>query len=334
MPKIALIGAGHLGKIHLRCLQTLPQWELVGFYDTDPTNAQKVSEQFAVPFFEDIDALLTQVDALDIVTPTSTHFDWAQRGINQGKHLFIEKPVTHSLQEVKALRELSLAHPSLKIQIGHVERFNPAVLALQGQMLQPKFIEAHRLSMFNPRGTDVSVVFDLMIHDLDMLLKWVNSPVRAVYANGVALVSSSPDIANARIEFENGAVANLTASRISLKQMRKFRIFQPDAYISIDLLNKKTEIVRLHQQPDNNHHIELDTALGKRYIEIAMPEVPEINAIQTELSSFEHAISQNVTPQVTLNEGLKAVELAHQISDVINLYNQNYGIIEKFNFDV
>ncbi len=317
MLRIAVLGVGHLGKIHLKCLQGLPHlYQLVGFYDANAAMARQVSEQFGVPAFDTIEELLQHVDVVDIVTPTTTHFDVAKRCIEAGKHIFIEKPITRTVEEGLELCRLAEQY-GIKAQVGHVERFNPALLALEGQSLDPKFIEIHRLAMFNPRGTDVSVIEDLMIHDLDIILKFVRAKVAKVHANGVAIVSKAADIATARIEFENGAVANVTASRISMKPMRKFRLFQSDAYISMDFLNKQTEVIRLHNEPNGDNYSELDTALGKKYLEVAMPEAPTNNAIQMELELFGNCIVNNGTPRVTLEDGLEALRLAHWILEEV-----------------
>jgi len=319
--KIGVLGAGHLGKIHLKCLKNLSDiCELVGFYDNNSQNAAQVAQQLGVQAFDSVEELLALVDAVDIVVPTTAHFEIGKRCIEAGKHIFVEKPITATVAEGIALAELADLH-RIKAQVGHVERFNPALLALGGYELQPKFIEAHRLAMFNPRGTDVSVVEDLMIHDLDILLHLVNSPVANVAANGVAIVSRAADIANARIEFENGAVANITASRISMKQMRKFRLFQPDAYISLDFLTKQTEIIRLHEQPVGENYSELDTFAGKKYLEMAMPEAPANNAIETELRLFAEAVLFDKKVSVSLNDGLAALQLAHQILEKIEVSN-------------
>jgi predicted dehydrogenase len=320
MLKIGVFGVGHLGRIHLKCLLGLPQmYELVGFYDTNIEAGRKISQETGVPFFENRELLLQAADIIDIVTPTTTHFELAQECMRAGKHIFVEKPITQTVSQGLELCRLA-DEMGVQAQVGHVERFNPAFLALDGYKLDPKFIEVHRLAMFNPRGTDVSVVEDLMIHDLDIMLALVDSPVYKVSANGVAIVSKHADIANARIEFDNGAVANITASRISLKQMRKFRLFQPDAYISMDFLNKQTELVRLHDQIPTNavNFTELDTAIGRKYLEISMPQTEATNAIQMELELFGRAILQNTPPKVPLQAGLAALELAHWILETIN----------------
>ena len=228
MLKAGVLGAGHLGKIHLKLLQQSSKYELVGFYDPSEENAQKVADEFGYRRFNSVDELIDLVDVVDIVTPTLSHFDCAKAAIEKGKFIFIEKPITNTLQEAEAIKMLA-DKMHLKGQVGHVERFNPAFTAVKNKIKNPMFIETHRLAEFNPRGTDVPVVLDLMIHDIDVILSVVDSPVKSVHASGVSVISDSPDIANARIEFENGCVANLTASRISMKNMRKTRFFQQDA---------------------------------------------------------------------------------------------------------
>lgn len=323
--KIGVIGAGHLGKIHIKCILAAAEaLQLIGFYDENCDVRQAVAQEFKVKAFESIEALLAEVEAVDIVTPTTTHFDIAQYVLKASRHIFIEKPITATVQQARQLEKLAEMQ-GVKVQVGHVERFNPAFLALQGQKLDPKFIEAHRLAQFNPRGTDVSVVLDLMIHDLDIVLHLVKSNIKSIHANGVAIVSPTADIVNARLEFENNCVANLTASRLSLKQMRKVRLFQSDAYISLDFLEKKAQIIRLSDAStegteggDFGNSFELDTASGKKRIDILMPESQAINAIQMELTTFAYAIRQNTPPIVTLQDGLKALEVAQQIIDIIS----------------
>lgn len=321
MLKIGLLGAGHLGKIHLKCIRLTDQYELTGFYDPDDGNAKGVEETFGVKRWSNLDELIHAVDVVDIVTPTITHFELAQKAILKGRHVFIEKPVTHTLDEAKTLLQLSRSE-GVKIQVGHVERFNPAFLALQGTSLNPMFIEAHRLALFNPRGTDVSVILDLMIHDLDLALSLVNSEVKFISASGVAVVSDTPDISNARIEFENGAVANLTASRISMKQMRKLRLFQKDAYISLDFLEKNAQVIRIYDKdapdvPNRENLMELQTNNGVKLIHMEMPDIEPVNSIKLELESFARSILENKTPTVSIEDGYKALEVAYQIIDQI-----------------
>jgi len=313
-----VLGTGHLGKIHLKCIQLASEtYELVGFYDPDDRAAQQVIDTYQITRFRTPQELFAAVDVVDIVTPTTTHFEMAVQAIRAGKHFFIEKPITRTVEEAEELIKLAQEF-KVKAQVGHVERFNPALLALEDMELDPMFIEAHRLAVFNPRGTDVSVILDLMIHDLDIVLSIVKSDVKFISASGVAVASETPDIANARIEFENGCVANLTASRISLKQMRKVRFFQKDAYISLDFLEKQAQIVRLYDQdsahlPADANLMELETANGKKLIHVYMPEMEAVNAIKMELESFGQSILQNTTPKVPLEDGYKALKVAHDI---------------------
>ncbi|NNK83862.1 MAG: Gfo/Idh/MocA family oxidoreductase [Flavobacteriaceae bacterium] len=315
MLKAGVLGAGHLGKIHLRLLNQSDKYNLVGFYDADPKNAKKVEEEFGYTYFNTIEALIDAVDVVDIVTPTLSHYDCAIQAINKGKHIFIEKPITKTVEEAERIREL-LAEKNLKGQVGHVERFNPAFLAIKDKLDKPMFIETHRLAEFNPRGTDVPVVLDLMIHDIDIILSVVNSKVVNVQASGVSVISNSPDIANARLEFENGCVANLTASRISLKNMRKTRFFQKDAYISVDFLEKICEVVKMKNAPKNPGDFDmiLQNAEGiKKQIYFDNPEVSSNNAILDELETFADAINNNTKPIVTLQDGTEALRVATQI---------------------
>ena len=320
MLKIGVLGTGHLGKIHLKCLQQSQAFELVGFYDPDPDKAQAAAEQFQLQCFDSPEALITAVDVVDIVTPTITHFSLAMLAIGQGKHVFIEKPVTHTPEEAMQLLEASRQNGAM-VQVGHVERFNPAFLALDGKAIEPMFVEAHRLATFNPRGTDVSVVLDLMIHDLDLVLSLVASPVKFISASGVAVLSDTPDISNARLEFENGCVANLTASRMSLKQMRKLRLFQKDAYISLDFLEKNAQIVRLYDPSDELPHadqmMELETARGTKLVHVEMPAIEPVNAIQMELESLAESIHRNIPPKVGIEDGYRALEVAYRILEEI-----------------
>lgn len=315
MLKAGVLGAGHLGKIHLRLLNQSSKYDLIGFYDADETNAKNVEAEFGYTYFNSIDALIDAVDMVDIVTPTLSHYDCALKAIAKGKHVFIEKPITNTVEEAEEIRNL-LAKHNLRGQVGHVERFNPAFKAVKNQIKNPMFIETHRLAEFNPRGTDVPVVLDLMIHDIDIILSVVNSKVKNVSASGVSVISETPDIANARIEFENGCVANLTASRISLKNMRKSRFFQKDAYISVDFLEKKCEVVKMKDAPKNPGDFDmiLQNAEGvKKQIYFDNPQISNNNAILDELETFAHAINTNTKPIVTLEDGTQALHVATQI---------------------
>ena len=317
MLKAGVLGAGHLGKIHLRLLQQSEKYELVGFYDPIKENAESVSKEFGYKIFDTIEALLDAVDVVDIVTPTLSHFDCAEQSLKAGKHIFIEKPITKTYEEASILRSLAKEN-NVRGQVGHVERFNPAFTAVKDEINSPMFIETHRLAEFNPRGTDVPVVLDLMIHDIDIILSVVKSKVKAINASGISVISETPDIANARIEFENGCVANLTASRISMKNMRKSRFFQKDAYISVDFLEKKSELVRMNDAPENPDEFAmiLQNAEGvKKQIYFENPTVTANNAILDELESFADAINTNTTPVVSLFQGAEALKVAQQIID-------------------
>ncbi|MFD1063621.1 Gfo/Idh/MocA family protein [Winogradskyella litorisediminis] len=315
MLKAGVLGAGHLGKIHLRLLNQSHKYNLVGFYDADPENAKKVVDEFGYTYFDSIDALIDAVDVVDIVTPTLSHYDCAKKAISKGKHIFIEKPITNTVEEAETIRTLVAEH-GVKGQVGHVERFNPAFIGVKNQIVNPMFIETHRLAEFNPRGTDVPVVLDLMIHDIDIILSVVNSPVKHISASGVSVISETPDIANARIEFKNGCVANLTASRISLKNMRKTRFFQKDAYISVDFLEKKCEVVKMKDAPENPGDFDmiLQNAEGiKKQIYFDNPEIENNNAILDELETFADAINNDTKPVVTLHDGTEALRVANMI---------------------
>ncbi|MBE7630156.1 Gfo/Idh/MocA family protein [Tenacibaculum piscium] len=317
MLKAGVLGAGHLGKIHLRLLEQSEKYELVGFYDPFTENAQKIANEFGYKLFDSIDDLIKAVDVIDIVTPTLSHFECAKQAIEQGKHIFIEKPITNTVLEAEAIRTLASQH-HVKGQVGHVERFNPSFMAVKNMIDTPMFIETHRLAEFNPRGTDVPVVLDLMIHDIDIILSVVKSKVKNVHASGVAVISDTPDIANARIEFENGCVANLTSSRISMKNMRKSRFFQKDAYISVDFLEKKSEVVKMKNVPESPDEFAmiLQNAEGvKKQIYFDNPTVVENNAILDELESFANAINNDTIPVVSLAQGTEALRVAHMIID-------------------
>ena len=317
MLKVGVLGAGHLGKIHLRLLKQSEAYELIGFYDPSEEQAKKVEAEFGYKGFQEIEALIKAVDVVDIVTPTLNHFECAQMAIAHGKHIFIEKPITKTVQEAEQIRDL-LKEKGLRGQVGHVERFNPAFTAVREMITNPMFIECHRLAEFNPRGTDVPVVLDLMIHDIDIILSVVGSRVKEVRSSGVSVISETPDIANARLEFENGCVANLTASRISMKNMRKSRFFQKDAYISVDFLEKKTEVVRMKDAPENpdDFAMILQNAEGtEKQIYFEYPEVKQNNAILDELESFSEAILTNSTPIVSLRQGTEALRVAQMIID-------------------
>jgi predicted dehydrogenase len=320
--KIGLLGAGHLGKIHLKCIGQVAEFELIGFYDPDDEISKKVEEEFGLKRYNSIELLIDAADAIDIVTPTMNHFECAMSALKAGKHVFIEKPVVSTPEEAQKLIAIA-EEAQVKVQVGHVERFNPAFVAVQHRLDAPMFIETHRLAQFNPRGTDVPVVLDLMIHDLDIILSSVKARLRKVSASGVAVVSDTPDIANARLEFDNGCVANLTASRISMKNMRKSRFFQKNAYISVDFLAKEAEIVSMSDVDDNTDPMAMVLDLGEgkpsKEIQFEKPEIKETNAIVEELKSFAQAILNDSQPPVTLYDGYQALLVAHQIVEKIKL---------------
>ena len=322
MLKIGVVGAGHLGKIHIKLIKELDVYHLVGFFDADTENAQKVAQDLGVTAFESFESLLEQCEVIDIVTPTLSHHYYATRALRASKHVFIEKPISTTIEEAREIVQLS-SEAGKWVQIGHVERFNPAFTAALPFCKNPMFIETHRLAQFNPRGTDVSVVLDLMIHDIDIVLHSVKSPVKKISASGVAVVSDTPDIANARIEFDNGCVANLTASRLSLKNMRKTRFFQKDAYISVDFLEKEVEVIRMNTvvgEPDPLAiTIELGQDKGLKQIFMEHPEILPTNAIKAELESFSNAIMFNTPPSVTAGDGLLALDIAYRIIEKLTL---------------
>lgn len=318
MLKVGVFGVGHLGKFHLNNWKEIEGVKLVGFFDPNNDHAKEVTEQYGLKRFMDEDKLMDACDVIDVITPTNQHYDICMKAVRKGKHVFVEKPITYTLQEGKDLVNM-VREANVKLQVGHVERFNPAYLAVKDLNLNPMFIEVHRLAQFNPRGTEVSVILDLMIHDIDIILSLVKSDVKSIAASGVAVMTETPDIANVRIEFNNGCVANLTSSRISMKKMRKIRLFQKDAYIGIDFLEKKTEIIKLKQPEDENvFSFDIDTPNGKKTIAIATPTIEPLNAIKLELMSFVDAIVNNKPTQVNEIDGYLAMEVAHQILDKIN----------------
>ncbi len=321
MLKIGVLGCGHLGKIHIRLLKEIPTAQLVGFFDHNADAADAVSKEFGIRRFYSFQELLQASEAIDIVVPTVSHYESAVKAIKQSKHVFIEKPLTNTVAEGKKLVAL-VNEADIKAQVGHVERFNPAFLAAKEFFNQPMFIETHRLAEFNPRGTDVSVIHDLMIHDIDIVLSVVKSPVKKINASGVAVVSDTPDIANARLEFDNGCVANLTSSRISMKNMRKSRFFQRDAYISVDFLKKKTEIVRLKNlvgEPGPlDVTIDLGAGKGTKLIYFDQPKVDETNAIKMELELFIQSVLHNTSTAVSVEDGYNALHVAHQVMEKLN----------------
>jgi predicted dehydrogenase len=314
MIRIGVFGTGHLGRFHLNNWKLISDATIVGFYDPSDETAAAIEKEYGITRYHTVDSLLQVCDAVDIIAPTNHHFALCEAAVKKGKHVFVEKPLAHTMDEARELVNLT-KESNIKFQVGHVERFNPAFLSLKDRPIQPMFIEVHRLAQFNPRGTEVSVVLDLMIHDIDIILSMVKSPVKNISASGVAVMTDTPDICNARIEFDNGCVANLTSSRISMKRMRKMRLFQKDAYIAIDFLEKKTEVIKLKDDTDAGAFtFDIDVpGGGKKTIAIANPEVKEGNAILLELESFKNAIINNTPTAVSEVDGFLAMEVAHQI---------------------
>ena len=317
MLKLGIFGVGHLGKFHLNNWKQIPDVEIVGFFDPNNDHAKAVEAEYGIKRYMDEEALMKASDMIDVVTPTHLHFTVCELAIKMGKHVFVEKPMANTIEEGKAIVEM-VKESGVKLQVGHVERFNPAFTALKDITLNPSFIEVHRLAQFNPRGTEVSVILDLMIHDIDIILSIVKSGVKNISASGVAVLTDTPDIANVRIEFNNGCVANLTSSRISMKKMRKIRLFQKDAYIGIDFLEKNTEIIKL-KKPDEEDafSFDIETHQGTKTISIANPVVENGNAILAELTSFVNAIQKDEPTVVSEIDGFLAMEVAHQILEKI-----------------
>lgn len=321
MLKIGVFGVGHLGKFHLNNWEEIEGVKLAGFYDPAEQTAKEVAEKYNLKRFTDADELIDACDAVDIVAPTNHHFYLCEKAIRKGKHVFVEKPLANTIEEGRLLVNIA-REASIKMQVGHVERFNPAYLAVKDMKLRPMFIEVHRLAQFNPRGTEVSVILDLMIHDIDIILSIVDSDVKNIFASGVAVMTETPDIANVRIEFNNGCVANLTSSRISMKKMRKLRMFQKDSYIGIDFLEKRTEVIKLRQPGDTNvFAFDIETPNGKKTIAVANPPVKDANAIKLELEAFADSIVHDKPTIVNEIDGFLAMEVAHQILDKISRSN-------------
>jgi len=311
--KTGVVGVGALGRHHLRWLHQLEESQLVGLYDTDPERAAQYADEYNLPAFDSLEALANEVEAVSIVVPTSDHLQTATTLLEHNVHCLIEKPVTTTLEEAEKLLALAAQH-SVKITVGHIERFNPAVTALRQEQLRPSFIEGHRLAAFDPRGTDVAVVLDLMIHDIDLVLAFIDSELVDVQASGVAVVSDELDIANARLTFATGAVANLTASRISLQAMRKLRIFQPSGYFSLDLAKKQADFYRL-AGPGQGDGEGLRMPLGNSGKELLYTKVADggEDMLGGELAAFLRAIQSDGPVAVSLTESIRALEVALRV---------------------
>ncbi|MCO5239667.1 MAG: Gfo/Idh/MocA family oxidoreductase [Chitinophagaceae bacterium] len=321
MLKVGIFGVGHLGKFHVSNWLKINNVELIGFYDPSNEAAAAISKEYKLTRFDSPDALIEACDAVDIIAPTTHHFELCEKAIRKSRHVFVEKPLANDMEEAHKIVKLA-KEANVKVQVGHVEQFNPAYLALKGYELNPMFIEVHRLAQFNPRGTEVSVILDLMIHDINIILSIVKSDVKNISASGVAVMTDTPDIANVRIEFNNGCVANLTSSRISMKKMRKMRLFQKDAYIGIDFLEKKTEIIKLKDEADSDAFtFDIDTPSGKKNISMSYPHIQDTNAIFLELEAFTHSSLEKKPTAVSEVDGMMAMEVAHQILQKIQFSN-------------
>ena len=325
---IGIIGAGRLGTYHARCIASVADAKLIGIHDLDDQRAIGLAKETNSTSFSDIGQMLRQVDAVIIAADTQYHYDLGMEAIRLGCHIFMEKPITATVEQghdlIKAVRD-----HGLKIQVGHVERYNRAFRSLREQSVAPRFIESHRLSQFNPRGTDVAVILDLMIHDLDLILHLVDADLDSIDASGVAIVSDTIDIANARLNFTNGCVANVTASRISQRNMRKMRIFSTDSYLSMDFLAGKTEVFLLadpssDQAPGTLALGEIEKGRRKLKILFETAQAPEANAIEMELTDFVHSIINDTPETVPGEQGLKALELATQINDAIDEQSRKF----------
>lgn len=317
MIRVGVFGVGHLGKFHLNNWMEIEGAEVVGFYDPSEKTAFEVEEKYKLKRFHNPGDLMRACDAADIVAPTIRHFELCKMAITSSKHVFVEKPLTNTMGEAREIVKLA-KEANIKFQVGHVERFNPALLAANSYLHNPMFIEVHRLAQFNPRGTDVSVILDLMIHDIDIILSVIKSSVKNIHANGVKVLSATPDIANVRLEFDNGCVANLTSSRISMKKMRKMRFFQKDAYVGIDFLEKKAEIIKYKTEQDQDAFtFDIETTEGKKTLAVAAPAIVANNAIKLELESFVAAIKNNTPTMVNEIDGYRAMEVAHAILEKI-----------------
>lgn len=308
--KIGVIGAGHFGKYHIKALKNIQNVELVGFYDIDPAVQKMVSKEYQITSYPSYEAILKDVDIVDIVTPTVSHYDCAIEAIRMQKHVFIEKPVTHTVETAEKLMNFAY-EAGIKAQVGHIERFNPAFLAVENIITRPMYIEAHRLQPFTQRSLDVSVILNLMIHDLDIILHIVKSNIKKISASGANIATNMPDVANARIEFENGCVAHLTSSRISVENLRNLKIFQKENSITVDFLNKKAQVIYA-KYSDTITDMPSSIELRSEY-----PPVLLNNAILEELKAFIDAIENDKSPVVSLEHGYHALKVAFEIMEKV-----------------
>ena len=317
---LGIVGVGHLGKHHVKHIAAIDNVECVGFYDIDRARAVLIEKKYKVKSYDSLETLLSDCDAVTIVTPTETHFHIASNCLNAGKHVFIEKPITKTVAEAEQL--LTLANTNeLLIQVGHIERLNPVLIPLNNYSISPKYIEIQRLAPYDVRGTDVPVVLDKMIHDIDILLFLVNSEVESIDANGISILTDSIDIANARIRFTNGTIANITSSRVAQDHVRKTKIFQQDLYITIDFLLGLTEIYRVlnpeESDPDAIQDVPFHYGDKKKKIVYEKPDLPSLDPLKAELENFTNSVKGNSTPIVDGQAGKNALELAINIHDMI-----------------
>lgn len=321
MIRIGVIGVGHLGRHHARKFAEMSAVQMAGIFDASHDRAMEIGSQLNVPVYKNVDELLSCCDAVDIAATTTAHYQLANKALDAGKHVFLEKPITSELWQAEELVKLA-SDKGLKLQIGHIERFNPVTMKVEHDVHDPMFIESHRLSTFHHRGTDVPVVLDLMIHDIDLILDFVNSPVKDIRASGVGILTPSIDIANARIEFENGAIANVTSSRVSMKQERKLRFFQRDAYFSLDFGAKQVTVMK--KSPNIMQYLpQLLAGTGdikaEQLVDVQKHDLSkaEKDALSMELESFVDAIVHDRKPVVDGYAGMRALHVALIIMDKI-----------------
>lgn len=314
--RIAVVGVGYIGKIHLKLLRDNPNWEVAGIYDIDRELNARLAKEYGVRAFGSLQEAIEASDAIDIATPSGTHFGIAREAVRQGRHIFVEKPVTTSMPDARDLERL-VSKSGVVCQVGHVERFNPAFTAARPFLGEPAFIEVHRLAQYNPRGTDVSVILDLMMHDLDLILSIVNQGIKTVHVAGTPIISRTADIANARIEFEGGCVANITTNRVSLRNSRKFRVFTRKNLVNIDLLEKRTEVIRIANAVGNEGGLVLDPGNGapKKAIVFENPPVLSTNAINEELNTFHQSIASGSASTVGMGDAIRTLEVAFAIEE-------------------
>jgi len=328
MLKVGVFGAGQLAKIHIQHWKEIPGVTLIGFYEPDNVNAEQKAEEYGLKRYSDADELMNAAEVIDLCTASQDHVRIAEKSILNQKHVFIEQPLARSLDEAAELVKL-VNEANIKCQVGHAERYNPAFCALNGKVLQPMFIEAHRLAQFSPAATNISVIMDMMIHDIDIVLHLVKSPARRISASGVAIINETADIVSARIEFDNGCVANLTASRVSMKSMQKMRLFQRDAYIGINFLDKKTEIISLKDPGDaiGNSDFALEMANGDRKIvSVDAPNIKMQDAVRQQLEGFTDAILNDKPVQVSVYDGYQAMDVAEQVLKKMSLHNEMHNV--------